>query len=213
MSGAEAIAVLGAISSVIAIISTSKQVYDGASNAEGLPAAFREVARRLPITKEILRSAEQHIRSGQVDSASCEAMKPLLDKCRERATALDEIFQKALPPKGDSRLDRYMRATKILGSERKVTTLMKGLLNDVMLLANEHVMETARAYQIDQLTKAIQDTSTIEPPAALGKSPGTVNPAVLQPPPTKYYAKTVIRCCKQRIWTYRRKVRLSPFTQ
>lgn len=49
MSGAEAIAVLGVISSIISIIDGTKKVYDAATNARGLPEAFREVADRLPI--------------------------------------------------------------------------------------------------------------------------------------------------------------------
>lgn len=44
MSGAEVIAVLGVISSVIAIVDGTKKVYDAASDAHGLPEAFREVA-------------------------------------------------------------------------------------------------------------------------------------------------------------------------
>jgi hypothetical protein len=163
MSGAEAILVLGIISSVIAIVDGAKQVYDGASNATGLPEAFREVAVRLPIVRNILGSAEQHIRDGQVGEASCKAMKPLINRCKERAKTLDGIFQKVLPLDDASRLDRYISAAKSLGKGGRVETLMKGLLDDVLLLASKHGMETVTAHQVDQLTKAIQDISTIEP--------------------------------------------------
>jgi uncharacterized membrane protein len=66
MSGAEAIAVLGLISSIISIVDGTKKVYDAATNARGLPQAFREVADRLPIVKNILDSAKQHIEEGKV---------------------------------------------------------------------------------------------------------------------------------------------------
>ena len=49
MSGAEAIAILGVISSIISIVDGTKQVYDAATNAQGLLEAFREVDARLPI--------------------------------------------------------------------------------------------------------------------------------------------------------------------
>lgn len=67
MSGAEAIAVLGVISSIISIVGGTKKVYDAATNARGLPQAFREVADRLPIVKNILDLAKQHIEEGNVN--------------------------------------------------------------------------------------------------------------------------------------------------
>jgi hypothetical protein len=163
MSGAEAIAVLGVISSVIAIVDGTKQVYDAASNAAGLPEAFREVAGRLPLVRNFLGSIDQHIRDQQVEEASCRAMRPLIDKCAERAKTLDGIFQKVLPPADASRWDRYISAARTLGKGGRVEILMKGLLDDVLLLASEHGMETATAHQVEQITKAIQDISSIEP--------------------------------------------------
>ncbi len=59
MSGAEAILVLGAISSAISIIDRMKQIYDMAADAEGLPETFREIAERLPLVQTILASAQK----------------------------------------------------------------------------------------------------------------------------------------------------------
>ncbi|CAG8954110.1 hypothetical protein HYFRA_00009214 [Hymenoscyphus fraxineus] len=146
MSGAEAIVVL-------------------ASNATGLPKAFREVAARLPIVEEFLKSTGQRISDGQVDEASCNAMKPLIENCEERAKTLDGLFQKVLPANDASRLDRYINAAKTLGKGGKVEELMKGLMNDLLLLSSKHGVEAATAHQVnvDQLTKAIEDISAIEP--------------------------------------------------
>jgi hypothetical protein len=77
MSGAEAIIVLGVISSIIAIVDGTKKVYDAATNPQGLPAAFHEIANRLPIIRTILSSAEQHIRNKDVDESWCKGSKPL----------------------------------------------------------------------------------------------------------------------------------------
>jgi uncharacterized protein with PhoU and TrkA domain len=67
MSGAEALAVLGAVSAVISIIDATKQVYDAASDQKGLPSAFVEVAGRRPIVHNILRAAEDAIRKDNVN--------------------------------------------------------------------------------------------------------------------------------------------------
>lgn len=58
MSGAEAAFVVGLISGVISIIDATKTVYDAAKGAKGQPEAFRQVAVRLPLVIDILRSAK-----------------------------------------------------------------------------------------------------------------------------------------------------------
>jgi len=106
MSGAEAILVLGVISSVIAIVDGTKKVYDAATNAEGLPKAFREVAGRLPIVRNILDSAKQYIDKGHIDEDSCKGVKYIVDACGKKAEKLDELFHKVIPAEGNSRAER-----------------------------------------------------------------------------------------------------------
>jgi hypothetical protein len=72
MSDAEAIVVLGVISS-ISIVDGTKQIYDAATNAQGLPEAFRDVAGRLPIVRNILVLAKQNIDKGDVDKKFVQA--------------------------------------------------------------------------------------------------------------------------------------------
>lgn len=163
MSGAEAGLVLAVISTVIAVIDATKKVYDGASSATGLPEVFREVGGRLPLVRAILGSAKQHIDDGQVDEASCTAMKPVINACEEKAKKLKVIFQKVLPHDDASRIDRYISAAKTFGKGGRVEVLMKGMLDDVLLLASNHGLESATAHQVDQLTKAIQEMSGIKP--------------------------------------------------
>jgi hypothetical protein len=92
MSGAEAIVVLGVISSIISIIDGTKQIYDAATNAQGLPEAFCDVAGRFPIIRNILSSAKQHIDKGDVDEDSCKGVKHIVEACEEKAKKLDELF-------------------------------------------------------------------------------------------------------------------------
>jgi hypothetical protein len=55
MSGAEAVTVVGLISSIITIIETSKKLYDASHDAKGLHEAFRGVAQNMPLVLDILR--------------------------------------------------------------------------------------------------------------------------------------------------------------
>jgi hypothetical protein len=125
MSGAEAILVLGVISSIIAIVDGTKQVYDAATNAQGLPEAFREVAGRLPIVMNILVSTKQSIDNGYADEDSCKGVKNVVEACEKKAKKLDELFHKAIPVDGVSDLKQYYRAVKVWGKGNEVENLMK----------------------------------------------------------------------------------------
>ncbi|MCJ1392832.1 hypothetical protein MMC18_005704, partial [Xylographa bjoerkii] len=168
MSGAEAIAVLGVISSIISIVDGTKQVYDAATNAQGLPEAFREVAGRLPIVRNILGSAKQHIYEGNVDENSCKGVKHIVETCEKKAQKLDTLFQKAIPKDGASDLERYYKAVKAYGKGNEVENLMKGMLEDVQLLACEHGMKTATKAQDEQIAQAITAVSAVAPSVFLG---------------------------------------------
>lgn len=163
MSGAEAILVLGVISSIVAIVDGTKQVYDAATNAQGLPKAFREVAGRLPIVMNILLSTKQSIDKGYADENSCKAVKHIVEACEKKAKKLDELFHKAIPAHGASDLKRYYRAVKVLGKGNEVENLMKAMLEDLQLLAYEHGMRIATKAEQDQIVQAITTVSAISP--------------------------------------------------
>lgn len=161
MSGAEAVAVLGVVSSIITIVDGTKQVYDAATNAQGLPEAFRDVAGRLPIVRNILGVAKQHVEMGHVDEDSCKGVKLVVKACEKKAKKLDELFHKANSADGVSDLKRYYKAVKAYGKGNQVENLMKGMLEDVQLLACEHGMKTATKAQEEEIAQAITAVSAL----------------------------------------------------
>ncbi|KAH8742907.1 hypothetical protein F5882DRAFT_423908 [Hyaloscypha sp. PMI_1271] len=163
MSGAEAIAVLGVISSIISIVDGIKQVYDAAKNTQGIPEAFREVAGRLPIVRNILDSAKQYIDKRDADGDSCKGVKQVVEACEKKAKKLDDLFHKAILADGASDLNRYYKAVKAYGKGNEVENLMKGMLEDVQLLASEHSMKTVTEVQQVEIAQAITEISAIAP--------------------------------------------------
>jgi hypothetical protein len=161
MSGAEAILVLGVISSIIAIVDGTKKFYDATTNKQGLPEAFREVADRLPIVRNILSSAKEYIDQGKVGEDSCNGVKHVVQGCEKKASKLDDLFHNLIPANGASDLKRYYKAVKALGKGNEVEGLMKGMLEDVQLLACEHGMKTATKVEQEQIAKAITEVSAI----------------------------------------------------
>lgn len=162
MSGAEAFAVLGAISSIIAIVDGIKQVYDAATNAQGLPNAFREFAARLPLVHTILVLAKQHI-EGDAHKESYDGAKDVVEGCKDKAKKLEELFQKVVPTDGASRAERYRLAVKSLGKGHRVETLMKEMLEDVQLLAINHSMATVTDTQLKEVDDAIKEVAALPP--------------------------------------------------
>jgi hypothetical protein len=163
MSGAEAVAVLGVISSIIAIVDGTKQVYDAAKNAQGLPEAFREVAARLPIVQNILASAERHIEKGNTDEDSRKGVKDTVEGCGKKAEKLEELFKKVIPADSASRAERYLSAARTLGKGSRVENLMKGMLEDVQLLAINYGMSTVTDTQRKEVAEAIKEVAALPP--------------------------------------------------
>ncbi|MCJ1431036.1 hypothetical protein MMC27_000386 [Xylographa pallens] len=163
MSGAEAIVILGVISAVLSIIDGTKQVYDSAKDARGLPEAFREVAGRLPIVRSILESAKQHIDKGDIGEDSCKGAKHVVKACEIKAKKLDDLFHSAIPADGTSDLKRYYKAVKTYGKGNEVEKLMKKMLEDVQLLACERGMNITTKAQEQQIVKAITEVSAVPP--------------------------------------------------
>ena len=153
MSGVEAGFVVGLISGVISIIEATKTVYDAAKDAKGQPEAFRQVAARLPLVIDILRSAKA--RAQALDETAEEAVEHILKLCKEKAEKLQEIFQKVIRKDDDKWYDRYKKTLSTLGKEDKVECLMEGILKDIQVLACERLMGTATDAQVKEIKEAI----------------------------------------------------------
>lgn len=151
------------LSSIIAIVDGTKQVYDAASSTKGLPEAFREVAARLPIVEAILSSAKQHVEKGGVNESSCQGAKDVVEACKKKAQKLEKLFQRVIAADGASKAERYLSAVKTLGKGSQVETFMKGMLEDVKLLAINHGMIPKTESQNEELAKAIADLAALPP--------------------------------------------------
>ncbi len=95
MSGADAIAILGLISSINTIVDSVKRVYEAASSAQGLPEAFCEVHARLPIIQNILRSAKQQIEAGKADDDSCKGARKVIENCLKKTEEVGRALSKS----------------------------------------------------------------------------------------------------------------------
>jgi len=189
MSGVEAITILGLISSVITIIEKSRDLYDTASSAQGLPEAFRAVSQNIPLVLNILRDCKKvqeqidrdyslTIDAGSkrdVDESS-KAVEPLILACEENAKLLQEIFQKVVPGEGAGWIERYKRAAHAVmpGKKRRVEDLMKEILEKLQLLHTSRFFRSENEQKdktrSKELETAISQLSELPPSLPEGES-------------------------------------------
>jgi vacuolar-type H+-ATPase subunit E/Vma4 len=170
MPGAEAGSVISLISGLISIIEATKAVYDAAKDAKGQPEAFRQVAARLPLIIEILRSAEE--RRQALDETAQEALKPILESCKAKAENLKKTFQKVVRKDDDKWYERYKKALDTSGKADVVEYLMEGILKDIQVLVCERLMGTATEAQVTEIQEAINEMN--EMPSSLPDEAGRV---------------------------------------
>lgn len=153
MSGAEPMAILGAISAVIAIFETSKEVYDAAKDTKGLHESFRKASDNVAIILSTLYQArlvqEQAVKAYRESDGVAQrlgiqeesrAVKPIMNLCKTNAEALSDIFTSIAPSRETSRMRRYANAigNSMPSKKRKVQSLMRETMESLQLLHTYH---------------------------------------------------------------------------
>ena len=127
----------------------------------GLPEAFRVVSGRLPIVLDILDSTKDYIDKGNINEESCRAVKGVVKECQRKAKKLDEMFQKVCPEDDALRLETYYKAVKTIVKGNKVGNLMKGIMEDVQLLACERGIKIVNKSRTEQVSAAITEVAAL----------------------------------------------------
>ncbi|WPG99032.1 Hypothetical protein R9X50_00183700 [Acrodontium crateriforme] len=176
MSGAEAFAVIGLISSIITVVDTTRQVYDAATNVAGLHEAFRLASQKLPLVLDILIDCQKIAKQAQDQfknetdvirrrelEQSAEAVRPIVMQCQKSAEELQTLFEKVFTGDGANWFERYRKAvTAVLGKKSKVEHLMSDILNSLQLLQAKQIFKEAVAQHSTDLGEAIQEMSDIQ---------------------------------------------------
>lgn len=192
MSGVEA---LGLISSIISILDALGNIINAYHDNAGLPETMRDAQDRLPLIRYILSLVKESLEYSRTDkrkdTQEYRAMTRVLKGCEKKIMSLDRIFRNVLPLEGNGdgptrasvrrRLTTATRMTLHMGKNRKVMSLMKEILEDIGLLANNHSIASSVRKQIKASTQAIQMQRSappdLDPNSALWKT--TQPPSVM----------------------------------
>ncbi|KAH9216662.1 hypothetical protein DL95DRAFT_435086 [Leptodontidium sp. 2 PMI_412] len=148
------------ISAIISIIDATNQVYEAVKDQAGLPTNFKKLATKLPLISKLLEDAERYVKAA--DTATETAFTPTLEDCKAQAIQLQDLFEKVMPEEGESRWDRYVKAARTVGKGGRVEDLVKGILDDLQLLATRFPEVTIPRTK-ERLAKAIEEVTKMEP--------------------------------------------------
>ncbi|KAF3912513.1 hypothetical protein ABW20_dc0107365 [Dactylellina cionopaga] len=176
---------LSITASIIAIVGAVTQTYDIIKKISGLPKAFEEVNRQLPIVDQTLRAAKSRLRRGPDPTDEEDAtITAILEPCKQKADKLKEIFEELKTKSqssGDSALWGKIRIIyfKVLAGTKanRVESLMGDILKGTKLLALNQVFKLAMTQDLVAIEKAIENLAAVEPslPDSDFEGSGTIN--------------------------------------
>jgi hypothetical protein len=139
---AEAFAVVGIVASIVQLVDFSTKVINRLEEFQSttgeIPKSFRHIKNELPVLSTALQNISRVIESGSIDTATRDALHPVINGCREQITQLNIILAKTLPKTNDKWLTKSKKAVVSLGQEDKVEKMTKVLRNYVATLTFYH---------------------------------------------------------------------------
>jgi hypothetical protein len=146
---AEALAVVGIVSSIIQVVEFSAKVADRlndfASSVGDIPKAFRHIQTELPLIIDSLRRIQSQAESGSVEPTTTNAVWPVLKDCQREITRLQNILDKTVPSIGDSSWERRKKAFLSLGKDKDVAEIADSLSRYVRVLTLHQTIEGSKS--------------------------------------------------------------------
>ena len=102
------------------------------SDAGDIPEFFRDIKTRLPLILSIVVRTQQG--TDDLSPATREAFEEIVRQCFEQVSQLEQVLNRVMILKGDSRLQKTVRAGISLVEERRVERIATALRDNVQLL-------------------------------------------------------------------------------
>lgn len=143
------------------------EAYDLIKDLRGLPEAFMEVNKQLPLVEQTLRDAKSPAK--KLKSADdVKALETVLYSCDGKADKLLQIFAKVGKKSKDQYDSSVYRKVAIKQGKHRVETLMDGILEDLGVLVAHKIFPTEVQRQVEPLAKAREELAKVSP--SLGDS-------------------------------------------
>ncbi|KAK0516392.1 hypothetical protein JMJ35_000995 [Cladonia borealis] len=170
MSGAEALAVIGIIASILQLVDFSSKAFsrvkEYGEDAQDIPKTFRDIESGLPLIVHMLGEIQTRVSDGQVPEKGCKALGGVLGDCKAKLAELDIIFDKVLPQDGDSKARRAWKGLVSLRQDKIVEEISQALSRSLQSLTLFHVVAAPTTRQIQALVENISKKDLTPSPAS-----------------------------------------------
>ena len=140
---AEAIAVVGVVSSIVQLVDfgskVSQRLNDFQSSLGEIPKVFRHVKAELPILLETLNQTKDAVEKGNINEETKKALLVVVIECQTQITLLDDLISRTTPKEGDSWRKKTSKAILSLGQDAKVAKITTILRAHIQTLTNYRV--------------------------------------------------------------------------
>jgi len=153
------------IAGLIEVTEGIAEAYDPIKDLRGLPEAFQEVNKLLPLVEQTLRDAKSPAKKFK-SSDEAKALETVLYSCDEKADKLLGIFKKIARNSKDQYDSSVYRTIVIQQGKNRVETLMDGILEDLGALVSHHIFPAEIQMQTKPLAEAREELAKASPSLA-----------------------------------------------
>ncbi|OOQ87598.1 hypothetical protein PEBR_15780 [Penicillium brasilianum] len=140
---AEALSVVGAVSSVIQLVEFTTKVFGRVNQyirrVDEAPETLRGIGIHLPLFIDALQRIQFHIDFGHFNPQTSSALNIMINECYSQMIALDDLMTKLTPEQGDSRLTKTRKAILSLKDEstlERIFSKVSGYIKMLLLYQN-----------------------------------------------------------------------------
>jgi hypothetical protein len=178
---AEAIAIIGLVSSVASLIDLSATVvsrlHEFTSKTSDIPESFRSLTVRLPLLTATLQRIAAQAQAGRLLDDVAKALQAVVDSTSNQVSIVQNRLSNILPLESDSRVERALKALKSLAKEDKVRLALEKIHEDIDFLVLHQT--TQHVDTGDRILEELLKLSLIPPVSSksfgvyLGQAPQT----------------------------------------
>ena len=154
------------IGGLVEVTEDIMDAYGSVKRLCGLPEAFQEVSKCLPLVEQTLQDAKSPAQRLQSADDDTMALESLLYSCNDKAGKLREIFQQ-INEISEGRYDAFQYREIIIGQDRQcVETLMDGILGDLRALIAHNIFPAEMRRLVEPLEQARKELAGVSPSLA-----------------------------------------------
>lgn len=135
---AEALAIVGLISSIVQFVDFSSKIVDRLnefqSSLDEVPKSFRDIKIELPLLVDTLERTKKQTEDGCFSKNTQVAIWSVVKGCQLQVKRLNDVLEETLPTRSDSSWRRGKKALLSIGQEKNVQQITTTFRNYVQTL-------------------------------------------------------------------------------